>query len=452
MMPIVNKTTEPLVSPNAVSSVLSAETPSVGTNFAQLFQSLKVSGEPSTVTPSLLPELLDSPTPTSPVLTEASLLTPEFSAELSHASVLTALSTAIHGLSQGMPIAHQGGLLESRSDTLASDDKTDASAEDVVVSHITMPSTPALMLVDPQSHIFNQGSQPMLAKPLSAAVITRQVDTSQTLSNEHLAVPASKASQASQASQASLPSLVPANGSASVTMPAFANLIPANFMQAQLSQESALPSTRDAALVMTGDALLHASTPELPKIAVTSLSGAQGLILTTQSSQPLAAQLSLMPHALLDPGWSDAFGQRIAFLAQQGSQTATLQMNPADLGPIQVRISLNDQQAKVEFNTLQQTTSDLITAAMPRLAAALEQQGLRLDESRVTLHNQRSDAFNSASGFASRQDSSGQQGGSASPQASALEHRQALELNQERAAQERSASRSSGKTAVDYYA
>lgn len=446
MMPIVNKTTEPLVSPNAVSSVLSAETPSVGTDFAQLFQSLQASDEPSTVTPSLLPELLDSPTPTSPVLTEASLLTPEFSAELSHASVLTALSTAIHGLSQGMPIAHQGGLLESRSDTLASDDKTDASAEDVVVSHITMPSTPALMLVDPQSHIFNQGSQPMLAKPLSAAVITRQVDTSQTLSNEHLAVPASKASQAS------LPSLVPANGSASVTMPAFANLIPANFMQAQLSQESALPSTRDAALVMTGDALLSASMPELPKIAVTSLSGAQGLVLTTQSSQPLAAQLSLTPHALLDPGWSDAFGQRIAFLAQQGSQTATLQMNPADLGPIQVRISLNDQQAKVEFNTLQQTTSDLITAAMPRLAAALEQQGLRLDESRVTLHNQRSDAFNSASGFASRQDSSGQQGGSASPQASALEHRQALELNQERAAQERSASRSSGKTAVDYYA
>ena len=443
MMPIVNKTTEPLVSPNAVSSVLSAETSSVATDFAQLFQSLQASGEPSTVTPSLLPELLDSPTPTSPVLMEASLLTPEFSAELSHASVLTALSTAIHGLSQGMPIAHQGGLLESSSDTLASDDKTDASAEDVVVSHVTMPSTPALMLVDPQAHIFNQGAQPMLAKPLSAAVITRQVDTSHTLSNEHLAVPAS---------QVSLPSSLPANGSASVTMPAFANLIPANFMQAQLSQEGAQPSTRDAALVMTGDAILNASTPELPKIAVTSLSGAQGVILTTQSSQPLAAQLSLTPHALLDPGWSDAFGQRIAFLAQQGSQTATLQMNPADLGPIQVRISLNDQQAKVEFNTLQQTTSDLITAAMPRLAAALEQQGLRLDESRVTLQNQRSDAFNSASGFASRQDSAGQQGGSASPQASALEHRQALELNQERAAQERSASRTTGKTAVDYYA
>ena len=152
-----------------------------------------------------------------------------------------------------------------------------------------------------------------------------------------------------------------------------------------------------------------------------ALSFAQQLGSTQSSAQTSAPVLTtLLPHALQDPAWSEAFGQRIAMLAQQGTQSATLQLNPPELGPIQVRIAMSEHGAKVEFNTLQQTTSDLIETAMPRLAAAFEHQGLRLDDSRVNLLTSRQDVFNAQSAFSSaRQDTpQGERGQQAMPQSS----------------------------------
>lgn len=150
------------------------------------------------------------------------------------------------------------------------------------------------------------------------------------------------------------------------------------------------------------------SSPNLPtdtpKGMPTSLSFTQTLS-STSGNTTAPVLTTLLPHAVQDPAWSDAFGQRVAMLAQQGTQTATLQLNPPELGPIQVRIALSEQGAKVEFNTSQQTTSDLIETAMPRLAAALEHQGLRLDDSRVNLVSNRQDVFSTSTTFASaRQD------------------------------------------------
>lgn len=209
---------------------------------------------------------------------------------------------------------------------------------------------------------------------------------------------------------------------------------------------------REAMLSLSSETALSVSSAELPKVALTALTASMAIQpATPQSTSGLSSPVLIPGHALNDPGWSDVFGMRVAVLAQQGAQTATLQMNPADLGPIQVRISLNEQSAKVEFTTLQQTTSDLIAAAIPRLAAAFEQQGMRLDDTRVNLMSARPDTFSSSSGFAFRQDTSGQSGGSSSP-SSWPEQQKSADVLPDRVGLARDSRPMGEKSQVDYYA
>lgn len=454
MMPSLNTQTEALASPLAASSTTSVEATPAGTVFAQLFQALQPGTALSGDDTALLPETTQLTT----LASETTALTPELSEDLAHASVLTALASAIHGLNQGVPHASLADTSWVASEESTADELPAPTLEAATSSLITLPSAISLMLIDKPSPALTLSAIPTAPNPTGLMPAAMQGETplaSSKMSPDLRERPVSQTHAAALISQ--LPHSAPsaATDSAALTSPqsVWANGFPASFLNAQGKQDIAVPTSRDAMLALSGDTAFISGSPELPKVALTSVGFASGLTMANaQSTSPLPGLMTLSPHALLDPSWSDAFGQRIAMLAQQGSQTATLQMNPADLGPIQVRISLHEQSAKVEFNTLQQTTSDLITAAMPRLAAALEQQGMRLDDSRVSLLSQRFDAFASQSGFSPRQDSSGQPGSGSSPQSNAMEHRQALELRQERAAQAREATLSRGSSGVDYYA
>lgn len=199
---------------------------------------------------------------------------------------------------------------------------------------------------------------------------------------------------------------------------------------------------------------------DAPKGLVTGTPGglpaAQSFAQTLSSASPAAPVVAtVLPNALNDTTWSDAFGQRVAVLAQQGTQTATLQLNPPELGPIQVSIALGEKGARVEFNTARQTTSDLIETAMPRLAAAFEHQGLRLDDTRVNLISNRHDVFSAPSAFsASRQDTPQGDRGQPMPQ----QPSRASSGSADRHADAMPGSESASKplklhnTAIDYYA
>lgn len=196
-------------------------------------------------------------------------------------------------------------------------------------------------------------------------------------------------------------------------------------------------------------------TLEVPKGLPSAMNFAQTL--TSASASTSAPVLTtLLPHAVQDPAWADAFGQRVALLAQQGTQSATLQLNPPELGPIQVRIAMGEHGARVEFNTSQQTTSDLIETAMPRLAAAMEHQGLRLDDSRVNLVSSRQDVFNAQSSFsAARQDTpQGDRGQSAQQQGQAASRQFSLGSEQDSGPRQSTVIRLpvAADSGIDYYA
>jgi flagellar hook-length control protein FliK len=82
------------------------------------------------------------------------------------------------------------------------------------------------------------------------------------------------------------------------------------------------------------------------------------------------------------PVHSSAFGPElgasVSLLAVDGLQTAELQLNPADMGPVAVQIVVDGSQAQVSFHAAQAETRQALEQSMPDLAAALQGQGLTL--------------------------------------------------------------------------
>jgi flagellar hook-length control protein FliK len=64
--------------------------------------------------------------------------------------------------------------------------------------------------------------------------------------------------------------------------------------------------------------------------------------------------------------------------AANGPMTAELHLNPAEMGPIHIRIELDGTQAQVDFAAAQSDTRQAIEASMSHLSGALESAGLSL--------------------------------------------------------------------------
>ena len=85
------------------------------------------------------------------------------------------------------------------------------------------------------------------------------------------------------------------------------------------------------------------------------------------------------------PGWSAELGQRMVWLANQEIREAQIQLNPRNLGPIDVRIIYSDtQQLSVSFNAQNPAAREALDAALPRLREMFEQQGLNLADASVS--------------------------------------------------------------------
>ncbi|CAA0090720.1 Uncharacterised protein [Zhongshania aliphaticivorans] len=96
--------------------------------------------------------------------------------------------------------------------------------------------------------------------------------------------------------------------------------------------------------------------------------------------------LAVTQNALTDPAWSQAMSAKISWMAGNGVHTATMQLHPAELGSIHVQLSVQGEATTVQIQAQSKDTSELMEKMMPRLHSGLENQGLRLEEAKVS-HN-----------------------------------------------------------------
>jgi flagellar hook-length control protein FliK len=88
------------------------------------------------------------------------------------------------------------------------------------------------------------------------------------------------------------------------------------------------------------------------------------------------------------PDFPSALGLQLSVFARDGIQQAELQLNPAEMGPVSVQITMDGTQARVDFGADLAATRHVIEAGLPELASALRDAGFTLAGGGVSQHSQ----------------------------------------------------------------
>lgn len=84
-----------------------------------------------------------------------------------------------------------------------------------------------------------------------------------------------------------------------------------------------------------------------------------------------------------DPRWAQQLGDRMVWMTRGDIQSAQININPAQLGPIQINISLNGDQMTAHFVAAHQEVRQALDDAMPRLREMLSGAGINLGQANV---------------------------------------------------------------------
>jgi len=84
------------------------------------------------------------------------------------------------------------------------------------------------------------------------------------------------------------------------------------------------------------------------------------------------------------PAWDQQLGQKVVWMAAGGDQSATLTLNPPDLGPLQVVLTVTNDQADAAFMSAQPEVRQALEAAMPRLREMMSEAGIAFGSATVS--------------------------------------------------------------------
>jgi hypothetical protein len=88
------------------------------------------------------------------------------------------------------------------------------------------------------------------------------------------------------------------------------------------------------------------------------------------------------PAPILEPpgngAWTQALGDRVLWMIGRDIQSAELRINPPQLGPVEVRIAVQNDQASVSFTAQHPFTREALEAAVPRLRELMGSSDLNL--------------------------------------------------------------------------
>lgn len=83
------------------------------------------------------------------------------------------------------------------------------------------------------------------------------------------------------------------------------------------------------------------------------------------------------------PAWDNQVAQKIVWMVAGQEQSATLTLNPPDMGPMQVVLSVTNDQATVTFSANQLEVRQALENAMPKLREMMSESGIALGNATV---------------------------------------------------------------------
>ena len=152
-----------------------------------------------------------------------------------------------------------------------------------------------------------------------------------------------------------------------------------NALAGDKSQKSAMPQAIEAIEGSAGvktaalDKLQDAAQAATP----TTQSFAQQLAVSSNQAANAPGVEHLAPR-VGTPAWDQAVGQKVVWMVAGGQQTAELTLNPPDLGPLKVVLSVNNDQANATFTSANPDVRDALESALPKLRQMMSDAGVQL--------------------------------------------------------------------------
>ena len=152
-----------------------------------------------------------------------------------------------------------------------------------------------------------------------------------------------------------------------------AALAPDQLKNAEPAQMGGLRA-RDAAAELPLNAEFKVSAPVTAPLQQAALSVAQAVN---------AAGADKIPARVGTPAWDNQVAQKIVWMVGGAEQSATLTLNPPDLGPMQVVLSVTNDMASVMFSSGQAEVRQALEDALPKLREMMSENGIELGNATV---------------------------------------------------------------------
>ncbi|HVS77080.1 MAG TPA: flagellar hook-length control protein FliK, partial [Steroidobacteraceae bacterium] len=156
-----------------------------------------------------------------------------------------------------------------------------------------------------------------------------------------------------------------------------------NTLLGQSLAADAKASGSSQTLTAASDAATPAATASASSAALAAAQLAAGAHVGAQ--QPKADSMAMtLSSPVGSSAWTDELGAKVTWLAHQGIESASLQLSPEHLGPLQVSISVHNGQASVWFGAAQPDTRTALQQSLPQLRQLFAGNGLTLADAGVS--------------------------------------------------------------------
>ena len=300
-------------------------------------------------------------------------------------SALAPAATGTVGLSTVLASAKTALDPQTGEDTPAALDASALTDALALTNGLALPMPPALALAPAAGPAPDASTLP-LPQGLASALIpaaTRPVGLSTVLANSKTALDPQTA--------------------ADTTAVLDANALPASALPASALPASALPA--GPALPHLGPKTaaanaLSALAPEAPKevlaapVFETASSRTEAPLAFSIAAQATETGSSAPTRGVPEPSasvqtrvgeraWDQAVGEKLVWMVNQKHQVAQLHLNPPELGPLKISISLDQNQASAQFFSAHASVREALETAMPRLREMLADSGITLGNASV---------------------------------------------------------------------
>ncbi len=153
--------------------------------------------------------------------------------------------------------------------------------------------------------------------------------------------------------------------------------------QAAQTAQPVTPFAAAQASARTGEAVDTGATNSSSAATLASAMAAQAPTHTAQATAAAAAARPVIAPDVTDSQWSQALGRQMVRMSTQGNQTAELDLNPPNLGPLKVVLNVVNDQAQAQFVSPHQAVRAAVEAALPHLRTSMAEAGIQLGQTSV---------------------------------------------------------------------